>query len=81
MSLKIKNALISVSDKENISSLLRIFKKYNIKPTKYMETCSLPTDENPFMNPLVTDRRTRKGACKTFNNKKITSGIINCNNI
>ena len=31
MSLKIKNALISVSDKENISSLLRIFKKYNIK--------------------------------------------------
>tara|TARA_B100001121_G_scaffold273204_1_gene260188 strand:- start:661 stop:2211 length:1551 start_codon:yes stop_codon:yes gene_type:complete len=31
MNLKIKNALISVSDKENISSLLRIFKKYNIK--------------------------------------------------
>ena len=30
MNLKIKNALISVSDKENISSLLRIFKKYNI---------------------------------------------------
>jgi hypothetical protein len=47
------------------------FKKYNIKPNKYMETCSLPTDENPFMNPLVTDKRTRKGACKTFNNKKL----------
>ena len=31
MKLKIKNALISVSDKENISSLLKIFKKYNIK--------------------------------------------------
>ena len=31
MNLKIKNALISVSDKENISSLLKIFKKYNIK--------------------------------------------------
>ncbi len=31
MSLKIKNALISISDKENISSVLRIFKKYNIK--------------------------------------------------
>ena len=31
MNLKIKNALVSVSDKENISSLLRVFKKYNIK--------------------------------------------------
>ncbi len=31
MNLKIKNALVSVSDKENIISLLRIFKKYNIK--------------------------------------------------
>ena len=31
MNLKIKNALISVSDKDKISSLLRIFKKYNIK--------------------------------------------------
>ena len=31
MNLKIKNALISVSDKENIVSLLKCFKKYNIK--------------------------------------------------
>ena len=31
MNLKIKNALVSVSDKENISSLLRVLKKYNIK--------------------------------------------------
>ena len=31
MSHKIKNALISISDKENINVLLRIFKKYNIK--------------------------------------------------
>ena len=30
MKLKIKNALISVSDKENIISLLKIFKKYKI---------------------------------------------------
>ena len=30
MKLKIKNALVSVSDKENIISLLRILKKYNI---------------------------------------------------
>ena len=31
MNLKIKNALISVFDKENIISLLKNFKKYNIK--------------------------------------------------
>ncbi len=31
MNLKIKTALISVSDKENIITLLKIFKKYNIK--------------------------------------------------
>ena len=30
MNLKIKNALVSVSDKENISSLLRILKKYKV---------------------------------------------------
>ena len=31
MNLKIKNALVSVSDKDKIISLLKIFKKYNIK--------------------------------------------------
>ena len=31
MKLKIKNALISVSDKEDISSLLKVLKKYNIE--------------------------------------------------
>ncbi len=31
MNLKIKNALVSVSDKEDIISLLKIFKKFNIK--------------------------------------------------
>ena len=31
MKFKIKNALVSVSDKENIISLLKIFKKYGIK--------------------------------------------------
>ena len=30
MKLKIKNALISVSDKENLKSLLNILKKYKI---------------------------------------------------
>ncbi len=31
MNLKIKNALVSVSDKENIVSLLKVLKKYNIR--------------------------------------------------
>ena len=31
MKLKIKNALVSVSDKDNISSLLKTFKKFKIK--------------------------------------------------
>ena len=31
MKVKIKNALISVSNKENIVSLLKVFKKYKIK--------------------------------------------------
>ena len=31
MKTKIKNALISVSDKENLTSLLKILKKFNIK--------------------------------------------------
>jgi phosphoribosylaminoimidazolecarboxamide formyltransferase/IMP cyclohydrolase len=31
MKTKIKNALISVSDKENLTSLLKVLKKFNIK--------------------------------------------------
>ena len=31
MKTKIRNALISVSDKENLTLLLKILKKYNIK--------------------------------------------------
>ena len=31
MNLKIKNALVSLSDKDNIIPLLQVFKKYNIK--------------------------------------------------
>ena len=31
MNLKIKNALISVTDKENLISLLKTLKKFNIK--------------------------------------------------
>ena len=35
MKLKIKNALVSVSDKDNIISLLKILKKYKIKIIKF----------------------------------------------
>ena len=31
MNLKIKNALVSVSDKEKLISLLKVFKKYKIR--------------------------------------------------
>ena len=31
MNLKVKNALISVSDKENLSLILKVLKKFNIK--------------------------------------------------
>tara|TARA_B100000886_G_scaffold338490_1_gene301464 strand:+ start:264 stop:1814 length:1551 start_codon:yes stop_codon:yes gene_type:complete len=31
MNLKVKNALVSVSDKENLINLLKVFRKYNIK--------------------------------------------------
>ena len=51
------------------------FKKQNIKPSKYLEGCVLPTDENPFMNPLITDKRDRKRACKTYNNKKLKNVV------
>ena len=40
MNLKIKNALVSLSDKENIHSLLKIFKKYNIKIISSVELTS-----------------------------------------
>ena len=46
-------------------------KKYNIKPNKYLETCILPTNNNPFMNPLISEKPTKKKACKTFNNDKL----------
>jgi hypothetical protein len=47
------------------------FKKYNVKPSKYLETCILPTNNNPFMNPLVSEKANKKKACKTFNNEKL----------
>jgi hypothetical protein len=53
------------------------FKKYNVKPNKYLETCILPTNNNPFMNPLVSEKATKRKACKTFNNDKLRKVVDN----
>ena len=47
------------------------FKKYKIKPNKYLASCILPTNDNPFMNPLVSEKPTKKKACRTYNNDKL----------
>ena len=46
-------------------------KKRNIKPKNYVKKCVLPTEHNPFMNFMVSDKRDRKKACKTYNNDEI----------
>ncbi len=46
-------------------------KKRNIKPKEYVKKCVLPTEHNPFMNFMVSDKRDRKRACKTYNNEEI----------
>ena len=60
----------NVENYENIKNDRNV-KKRNIKVNDYLEDCVLPSDENPFMNVLLTDKRTRKPACKTVRNKKI----------
>tara|TARA_B100000767_G_scaffold177711_2_gene166088 strand:- start:1554 stop:2216 length:663 start_codon:yes stop_codon:yes gene_type:complete len=50
------------------------FKEQNIKVDEILEDCILPTDDNPFMNILLTDKRNRKSACQ---NKKIKKLIDN----
>lgn len=62
--------------KKNVENYDNIKKDENIKNRKinvdnYLEDCVLPLDENPFMNVLLTDKRTRKPACRTIKNKKI----------
>jgi len=49
----------------------KLYKKNNIKVDNYLEDCVLPSDENPFMNILLTDKRDRKPACKTKKIKKL----------
>ena len=47
------------------------YRRHNINVDNQLENCILPTDENPFMNVLLTDKRDRKAACRTVRNKKI----------
>ena len=49
----------------------RDYQKQKIPVKEYAKKCSLPTQDNPFMNFLVTDKRDRKRACKTYNDPKI----------
>lgn len=63
-----------VKQVENYKNLKKdkdyIKKKINVKD--HLEKCILPTNNNPFMNFMLTDKRTRKPACNTFNNKKVS---------
>tara|TARA_B100000795_G_C22803805_1_gene443522 strand:- start:889 stop:1560 length:672 start_codon:yes stop_codon:yes gene_type:complete len=54
-----------------------LIKKTNIDVDNYLEGCVLPSDNNPFMNILLTDKRDRKPACKTIRNKKIKKLVDN----
>lgn len=45
--------------------------KRKIKVKDYVKKCSIPTDDNPFMNFLVTDDRDKKAACSTVKDPKI----------
>ena len=47
------------------------YQKRKIQIKDYVKHCSMPTDENPFMNFLVTDKRDKKTACKSYNNPEI----------
>ena len=45
--------------------------KRNMKVKNYVKKCSVPTNDNPFMNFLVTDKRDKKPACASYNNPEI----------
>jgi predicted membrane protein len=64
---KTKRIKKNVENYENLRNDDNI-KNRNIKVNNYLDDCVLPTDENPFMNVLLTDKRTRKPACKTERN-------------
>lgn len=45
--------------------------KRNMKVKNYVKKCSVPTNNNPFMNFLVTDKRDKRPACASYNNPEI----------
>jgi len=49
----------------------RDYLKRNMKVKNYVKKCSIPTNDNPFMNFLVTDKRDKKPACASYNNPEI----------
>ena len=58
---------------ENYSQLKKDkhIKNNNIDVKKYVKKCTLPSEDNPFMNFLVSDKRNKKPACKSTNDKKV----------
>ena len=78
--------IISVDKEEDKSNKKNIEKYEDLKEDKdylkrkvdikeYVNKCSLPTNENPFMNFMVSDNRDKKKACKTYNNKKLAAVV------
>ena len=49
----------------------RDYLQRNMKVKNYVKKCSIPTNDNPFMNFLVTDKRDKKPACASYNNPEI----------
>jgi hypothetical protein len=47
------------------------YQKRNLKIKDYVGKCSIPTNNNPFMNFLVTDKRDKKRACASYKDPKI----------
>ena len=65
--LEMENKIENYSNIKNDKHI----KKRKIEPKKYIRKCQMPDDHNPFMNFLVTDKRSRKPACKSYKNKEI----------
>ena len=64
---KNKKEIENYEDLKNDTDYLK--RKTKIK--NYVKKCSVPTNNNPFMNFLVTDKRNRKPACPSYNNPEI----------
>lgn len=67
--------------KENMTldDIKAIFSNTDERSSKTVNqpTCITPSNENPFMNPLVTESRYRQPACKSFNDKPLQDKITN----